>query len=529
MVYSQNSSADSLRGGYGAGRDWWDLTHYNLTVDVDFNLRTLYGTNEMTFKVTVPAEKHILQIDLQQPMLLDSVVLYAQNNRLLNLPISSAKNIGAAYLFPIELNRMINKNEVFMTKIYFHGIPRTAKNAPWDGGAIWTKDSNGKPWFTIACQGLGSSVWFPCKDTQQDEADSVRMNYYCPSDLVCVSNGTLLKTKPINDSKTCYTWQVNNPINNYCMIPYIGDYVHFSEVYPGEKGPLTMDYWVLNGNEEKAKKHFVDAGRTLKALEFWFGPYPFYEDGYKLVESPHLGMEHQSAIAYGNKYKKGYLGSDLSGTGVGLKWDYIIIHESGHEWYGNNITTKDIADMWVHESFTTYSETLFTDYFYGTEAANAYCRGLRRSIKNDKPIIGQYGVNKEGSGDMYYKGANMLHTIRTIVANDSIFRTMLRDMNRIFYHQTVTSAQIEDFMSDKLKMNLRPVFDQYLRSKNPPTLQIKEKKNVTMVRWTKCNKNFEMTLCTDQLPYSVTTKWSTIPPDLTFDKNQYYLVKGKKR
>jgi len=529
VVYAQFSSADSLRGGYGEGRDWWDLTHYKLTVDFDFNLRTLYGTNEMSFKVVKTSNDNILQIDLQQPMIIDSVVLFSQNKRITDLPLSSSKKIGAAYLFPIHIGRSLIVNELFTTKIYFHGIPRTAKNAPWDGGAIWTKDMNGKSWFTIACQGLGSSVWFPCKDTQQDEVDSVEMNYYCPVDLVCVSNGRLSEKKMINDSKTRYTWKVNNPINNYCMIPYIGDYVHFSEEYKGEKGPLTMDYWVLNGNEEKAKKHFVDAGRTLKALEYWFGPYPFYEDGYKLVESPHLGMEHQSAIAYGNKYKKGYLGSDLSGTGVGLKWDYIIIHESGHEWFGNNITTKDIADMWVHESFTTYSETLFTDYFYGTDAANSYCIGLRKNIKNDQPIVGQYEVNKEGSGDMYSKGANMLHTIRTIVQNDSIFRAMLREMNDVFYHQTVTSAQIENFMSEKLQMNLKPIFDQYLRSKNPPTLQIKHKKNATIVRWTKCNKNFEMTLVTDHIAYLVTTKWGNIPPNLTFNENQYYLVKGKRR
>jgi aminopeptidase N len=529
VIFGQYSSADSLRGGYGAGRDWWDLTHYKLSVDFDFNLHTLYGTNEMSFTVTQSSEDKILQIDLQQPMELDSVVLYSQNKRLIDLPLSTSKKVGAAYLFPINLGRTIKLNEQFTTKIYFHGIPRTAKNAPWDGGAIWSKDENGKSWFTIACQGLGSSVWFPCKDTQQDEVDSVEMNYYCPADLVCVSNGKLSQKKEINDSKTLYTWKVNNPINNYCMIPYIGDYVHFSEIYQGEKGPLSMDYWVLNGNEEKAKKHFVDAGRTLKALEYWFGPYPFYEDGYKLVESPHLGMEHQSAIAYGNKYKKGYLGSDLSGTGVGLKWDFIIIHESGHEWYGNNITTKDIADMWVHESFTTYSETLFTDYFYGTEAANAYCRGLRRSIKNDKPIIGQYGVNKEGSGDMYYKGANLLHTIRTIVSNDTIFRSMLREMNAVFYHKTVTSKEIETFMSEKLNMNLKPIFDQYLRVKHPPTLQIKQKKNETKVRWIKCNKDFEMMLVTDHIPYLINTKWGTIPPDLTFDKNQYYFVKGKRK
>ncbi len=381
---------------------------------------------------------------------------------------------------------------------------------------------------------MGASVWFPCKDTQSDEPEQgVETHFTCPSDLVCVSNGRLTSTEKNEGNTTTYSWKVVNPINNYCIIPYIGDYVSWKDPFQGEKGELDVEYWVLRSNEEKAREQFKDVHLTLKAFEYWFGPYPFYEDGYKLVESPYLGMEHQSAVAYGNKYKKGYLGSDLSGSGQGLWWDYIIVHETGHEWFGNNITTADIADMWVHEGFTTYSETLFVEYHKGAKAGATYCRGERRSIVNDKPIIGPYGVNEEGSGDMYYKGANLIHTIRTIVNNDTLFREMLREMNQTFYHQIVTTQQIEKFMSQKLKMDLSLIFDQYLRQTNPPTLSIKEKGNRVLYRWEKCIPNFEMPLVTDKGQFNITTEWTELPAEIGLSNNQYYFKsvqqKGKKK
>lgn len=493
---AQFTTADSLRGGYGHGRDWWDITHYDLSVKFDIPSKTISGVNVMRFSLQ-PAIKashattgtmKVFQIDLQDPMVLDSVVIPYKKA----IPGSSMQHIGGAYLMKVPDNWLDWKGGEYEITVYFHGSPKEAQNAPWDGGILWKTDKSGNPWVTVACQGLGASVWFPCKDSQIDEPDSVSMHYTCDSKLVCVSNGRFEGRKDHSDGTSTFTWEVMNPINNYCMIPYIGDYVNLHEHYLGERGTLELDYWVIRGNEEKAQKHFKEAPRTLEALEYWFGPYPFYEDGYKLVEAPHLGMEHQSAVAYGNGYRNGYLGRDLSGTGEGLRWDFIIVHESGHEWFGNNITTRDIADMWVHESFTNYSETLFTDYWFGKEAGAKYVRGLRKNIANDIPVIGPYGVNREGSGDMYYKGANMLHTIRQLVASDSVFRMMLREMNVKFYHDVVETRQIEQFMSDYLGMDLDPVFDQYLRAKNPPTLQLKYGKKKLKYRWTDCVKGFNM-------------------------------------
>ena len=378
--------------------------------------------------------------------------------------------------------------------IYYHGKPRIAKRPPWDGGLVMKKDKNKNPFVTIACQGLGASVWYPCKDHQSDEPDSAEMHITCPDSLFCVGNGRFRGKTANGDGTATFDWAVVNPINNYCIIPYIGKYVHFNEVYKGEKGNLDMDYWVLDYDLEKAKKQFADATRMMKAFEYWFGPYPFYEDGYKLVEAPHLGMEHQSATAYGNGYQNGYLGRDLSGSGWGLKWDFIIVHESGHEWFANNITSKDVADMWVHEGFTNYSETLFTDYYYGKDAGNAYVQGIRKNIQNDKPIIGTYGVNKEGSGDMYYKSGNMLHAIRQVINDDEKFRQVLRGLNKTFYHQTVTTKQIEDYISKQAKFDFSKVFDQYLRTTQIPVLEYKIDGYKLSYRYTNCVQGFNLPL-----------------------------------
>lgn len=525
-------SGEELRGGNGEGRDWWNLEHYDLSVNFDITNKQISGKNIITFRTTKEVVNPVFQIDLQEPMLLDSLVVIEKEMVVKQL-IPSEFRKQNTYLIPLN-DCIFKETSQYRVIAFFHGSPRVAKNAPWDGGIIWKKDENKKDWVSIACQGLGASVWFPCKDTQSDEPEQgVETHFTCPSDLVCVSNGRLTSTEKNEGNTTTYSWKVVNPINNYCIIPYIGDYVSWKDPFQGEKGELDVEYWVLRSNEEKAREQFKDVHLTLKAFEYWFGPYPFYEDGYKLVESPYLGMEHQSAVAYGNKYKKGYLGSDLSGSGQGLWWDYIIVHETGHEWFGNNITTADIADMWVHEGFTTYSETLFVEYYKGAKAGATYCRGERRSIVNDKPIIGPYGVNEEGSGDMYYKGANLIHTIRTIVNNDTLFREMLREMNQTFYHQIVTTQQIENFMSQKLNLDLSLIFDQYLRQTNPPTLSIKEKGNRVLYRWEKCIPNFEMPLVTDKGQFNITTEWTELPAEIGLSNNQYYFKsvqqKGKKK
>ncbi|MBL4643335.1 MAG: M1 family metallopeptidase, partial [Flavobacteriaceae bacterium] len=391
--------------------------------------------------------------------------------------------------------------------IYYEGIPKEAINAPWDGGFSWKKDKNGNHFIATSCQGLGASVWWPTKDHMYDEVESMDISVRVPSHLMNVSNGKLKKIETHTDNTTTYHWGVVNPINNYGINVNIGDYTHFSEKFQGEDGALDLDYYVLKYNLEKAKEHFKDAPKMLKAFEHWFGKYPFYEDGFKLVEVPYLGMEHQSSVTYGNQYKKGYLGRDLSGTGWGLKFDFIIIHEAGHEWFANNITYKDMADMWIHESFTNYSENLFVDYYYGKKAASDYVIGTRRGIRNDKPIIGPYHVNASGSGDMYNKGGNMLHTIRTMINNDEKWRAVLRGLNKTFYHKTVTTKEIEDYMSEKSGINLATIFNQYLRDVRIPEFTYKIENKQLKYRWTKTVNGFNM-----PIKVSINGKTRTLEP-----------------
>ena len=470
---------DTLRGSITKERIWWDLTYYHLEITVDPEKRTIYGSNEISYEVIEPY--HEMQIDLQQPLILTRA---EQNGKDLEI-----RHDGNAHFIKLKDTQIKGENNKI--KVFYEGKPRVAVRAPWDGGISWERDENGNHFIASSCQGLGASVWWPNKDHMYDEVEGMLMSVNVPKGLTNISNGRLVKVDEMSESTT-FHWQVVNPINNYGVNINIGDYVNFSEIYKGEKGDLDMDYYVLSYNLEKAKIHFEDAVKTMQAFEYWFGPYPFYEDSFKLVETPYLGMEHQSSVTYGNKYKKGYLGRDLSGTGWGLKFDYIIIHETGHEWFANNITYKDIADMWVHEGFTTYSENLFVDYHYGKKAASEYVIGTRRNIRNLKPIIGPYNVNKGGSSDMYAKGANLLHTLRQITSNDDRWRKILRGLNSEFYHQTVTTSQIENYISKKMKMNLNPFFNQYLRDNRIPTLQYSMENNVLKFRWSDVVDNFEM-------------------------------------
>jgi len=532
---AQFTHQDTLRGSNGQGRDWWNVLAYKINVTPDFNTKSISGSNEITFKVTKKPKNGKMQIDLKQPLSIDNVFLDGKQ-------ISKISREGNVYWINFEKKKFsISKNggmeQVYKLSIQYHGNPVIAKQPPWDGGWIFTKDAQGRPWMSVACQGLGASVWYPCKDYQGDEPDhgaSVTMNV--PDTLVAISNG---KLHSYNADKNIRqeVWAITNPINNYNLIPYIGKYVNWKETYEGEKGKLDCDYWVLDYNLEKAKEQFKQVPLMLKAFEHWFGPYPFYEDGYKLIEAPHLGMEHQSAIAYGNGFKNGYRGKDLSGSaaGWGLKWDFIIVHESGHEWFANNITTIDIADMWVHESFTNYSETLFTEYYYGKEAGSDYCIGTRKLIANDKPIIGPYGVNKGGSGDMYYKGGNMLHTIRQVINDDEKFRSILRGLNSKFYHSVVTTKQIESYMSQQSGKELSKIFDQYLRTTKIPELEYKFTGDNMYYRWANSVEGFNMPVKVNGSSddwLKATTEWKTVAvtagmlkDGLKIDRNFYITVK----
>lgn len=536
---NQFTEQDTLRGSITTERAWWDVASYNIYVRPDYKTKTISGWNQVGFDVKTEGKGRKMQIDLQQPMQIDSIIF---NNK----PVKSFTRKGNVYLidfgdFKFSVEKTLAKKDkaamLYSIKIFFHGKPREAITPPWDGGWIWSIDSKGRPWMTVACQGLGASVWYPCKDHQSDEPDlGAMIQVRVPDSLVAVANGKLYAKNDQRDGTMLYTWQVKNPINNYNIVPYIGKYVQFSDTYVGEtEKNLSLDYWVLDYNLEKAKKQFGrDVKPMLKAFEHWFGPYPFYEDGFKLVESSHLGMEHQSATAYGNNYKNGYLGMDLSGTGWGLKWDYIIIHESGHEWFANNITTNDIADMWVHEGFTMYSEALFVEYFYGGKAGNEYVQGIRNNISNDRPLIGPYGVNQKGSGDMYNKGANMLHTIRQVIGDDELFRKILRGLNKDFYHRTVNSKDVEDYFSKHAKKDLSKIFDQYLRTIKIPELEYKFKGDNMSYRWTNTVTGFAMPVRLENGEWlkptsvwkSTTVSSEIIKKGLKLDKNFY--VKAKK-
>ena len=498
---------DSLRGSITKERVWWDLKKYHLDIKVNPADSTIVGSNTIDYQVV--DKYNVMQIDLQEPMQITKVI---QDG-------NSLKFEREGNVFHIYLTANQNKGDYKQITVFYNGKPKIAVRPPWDGGITWKKDENGRSFIATSCQGLGASVWWPNKDHMYDEAESMLISVNVPKGLMDISNGRLQSVKQLKDGTTTYNWYVSNPINNYGVNINIGDYVAFSEKYKGEKGILDCQYYVLRNNLAKAKKQFQDVTKMLKAFEHWFGPYPFYEDSYKLVEVPYLGMEHQSCVTYGNGFQNGYRGRDLSGTGWGLKFDFIIIHESGHEWFANNITYKDIADMWIHESFTNYSESLFVEYYYGKEAGAAYVRGTRKNIQNDKPIIGQYDVNNEGSSDMYYKGGNMLHTIRQIVNDDEKWRQILRGLNSTFYHQTVTTKQIEEYISQQAGIDLSTVFNQYLRDTRIPTFEYYFKDGYLNYRWMNCVPGFAMsmkvTINGQEVVLQPTTEWKLKPTNAT--------------
>jgi len=556
--------ADTLRGTITPERAWWDVQRYDIWVKPDYATKTIEGRVKISYSILSPKNKaektkslakaisdgKKMQIDLQEPLIIDSInqdafpIIGSHGNYKLDTSVKISHHLNFEKIdknvYVVSVVGDYSNTQDAIT-IYYHGKPREAVRPPWDGGWIWKTDSLGRPWMSGACQGLGASVWYPCKDHQSDEPDKgASLSIVVADTLMAVGNGRLTSKASNNDGTTTWQWEVKDPINNYNIIPYIGKYVNWTDTYAGEKGKLDLSYWVLDYNETRAKPQFEQAKNMLKALEYWYGPYPFYEDGYKLVESPHLGMEHQSAVAYGNHFQNGYLGRDLSHSGWGLKWDFIIVHESGHEWFANNITSKDLADMWIHEGITNYCETLFTDYWFGATAGNEYNYGVRKNIRNDKPIIAHYGVNEEGSGDMYYKGGNMMQLIRHSIDNDSLFRQILRGLNKTFYHQTVTTQQVESYISKHAGIDFGKVFDQYLRTTQIPVLEyyLGNDNKTMFYRFTNCVPGFTLriVLHSDANTYKLAAgeKWGSVAvktgADATalptlIDKNYYITLK----
>lgn len=497
---------DTLRGSNGRGRSWWDVLYYDLHVSFDTARKSISGKNTIRFKVAnAPVDS--MQIDLQELMFLDSITL---GGRKLNV-IKEGRNVWWV-LHSFSDMRIGSTQEI---TVHYHGKPKVAANPPWDGGFIWTKDHNGNPWIAVACQGLGASAWWPCKDLQSDEPDQgMIMHYTVPKGMTCIANGKQAYITAPDGAMQTWHWQVQYPINTYNATFYIGDYVGWKDTLKGEGGNLEISYYVIKGNEEKAHKQFADVRSMLQGYEYWMGKYPFYNDGYKLVEAPYLGMEHQSAVAYGNNYKMGYKGMDRSGTGVGDLFDYIIVHESGHEWFGNNMTAKDIADNWIHEGFTTYAEALYVQWAFGKEKAFKFTRGEWHNIRNDRPVIGDYGVNDDGSSDKYDKGAAVVHMIRMMMDNEANFRDLLRGLNRSFYHATTSSAELEQMIAGSLKMDLKPFFNQYLRTTMIPQFEWYIKNKKLFYRFTSVVPGFwlplEVSKGKHKAKITVTENWQNI-------------------
>jgi aminopeptidase N len=474
--------ADTLRGSFTSPqRTWWDVTFYDLRVAVNPPDSSIKGSNAITYRVRTPSQT--LQVDLMTPLVVDSMV---QDGK----PVKFRRD-GNAYFATLTAPQRAGASKTLT--VHYHGKPQPAKRPPWDGGFSWNTDSLGAPWIVTTDQGLGASVWWPNKDTQADEPDSQRVAITVPQPLVTVANGRLRTVTHHGNGTTTYEWFATLPINNYAISLSIGKYDHWSELYQGERGLLTVDYWPLAYHIDAARRQWTQVRSTLQCFEHWFGPFPWYEDGFKLVEVSNNGMEHQSAIAYGNGFANGYRGRDASGTGYGMKWDFIIVHESAHEWFGNNITTKDLADMWVHESFANYSEALYTECQFGKQAGAEYAVGVRRGIRNDRPVIpGAYGVNAQGSGDMYPKGGTMLHMIRQIVDDDAKWRGILRGLNQTFRHQLVMGSQIQDYMIRESGKDLRKVFEQYLTTIQIPVLEYEVSGSTVKYRWANVVRGFNM-------------------------------------
>ncbi len=494
--------ADSLRGGVTAERAWWDLTHYHLQVAVDIEARALSGVNRMQYRVRERLDEQTarlmqlsgvdaadvisarnagrLQIDLQAPMQLVSALQQGQS--------LDVEQYGSAWF----ISGVDTHLGVHAIDLVFEGQPVVAANPPWDGGITWQEDSAGRPFVASANQGIGASIWWPNKDHPWDEPDSMRISVRLPDSLMNVSNGRLLQVEQHGDGTHTTHWGVVNPINNYGVNINIAAYEHFSEVFYGLNGPLSVDYYVLPENLEAARRQFAEVPRTLEAFEYWFGAYPFYEDGFKIVEVPYLGMEHQSSVTYGNGYANGYRGRDLSGSGWGMEFDFIIIHEVAHEWFANSLTNEDVADMWIHESFTNYAESLFLEYHFGWQAAQEYVRGLRFAVSHDRPVIPEYGVNERGSGDMYYRGSNFLHTLRAVVNDDTLWRAVLLGLNQEFFQQTVGTEALVDYMSEVVGFDVAPLAKQYLMDTRLPVLEYGFRGGQLRYRYAQVGADFAM-------------------------------------
>ena len=463
---AQYTRQDTLRGSLSSIRSCYDVTFYDLKLKVIPFSQSIEGSNTIYYRATTDFKK--MQIDLFANM---EIINVLQNDK----PVDFTREGNATFINFTEVQR---KGKLYSIKINYQGKPQIARNPPWDGGFTWKKDSNGKDWIVVSCEGTGASLWFPNKDHLSDEPDSVRFTCAVPKGLMFVSNGNLRSTKELkqviqvsdnkalNDIKefpyTEFEWFVSYPINNYNITLNIADYANFKDTYIAQDGTnLELDYYVLKPNVEKAKNQFNQVKPMLACYEKYFGKYPFPKDGYALVETPYWGMEHQSAVAYGNNYKNNSYG-----------FDFIIIHESGHEYFGNSLSCNDEAEMWIHESFTTYMEALYVECTQSYEKSIQYLENQKNNIRNKSPMLGIFNINyNHPDSDIYYKGTWMLHTLRNVVNNDKIWFETLKGLATKFKIKNVTSEQIIEYFNQSTGKNLTPIFNMYLKTNHLPTLQ----------------------------------------------------------
>ncbi len=528
MIFSQTCSqektnshltftrADTLRGKLTPLRTCYDVTFYNLEIKLDIPNRSLSGKNTFYFKVT--QDFKTCQIDLFDNMIIEKVLYRGR-------PLLYKREFHAVFLyFPVELKA--GTRDSFT--VFYNGRPREAARAPWDGGFVWRKDKENNDWIGVACEGIGASLWWPLKDHLSDEPDSQAIAIEVPTNLMAVSNGRLRKIEELPKTKR-YHWFVSYPINSYNITLNVGNYAHIQDNYNSVDGRLTLDYYVLSYNKDKASSHFVQVKQMLKCFEEYFGAYPFQKDGFKLVETDYWGMEHQSCIAYGNNYKNNQWG-----------FDYIIVHESGHEWFGNSISVPDHAEMWIHESFTTYSEAIFLECRYGYEKAQQYLSAQRFNILNQEPILGPLDVNYDRwvSADMYYKGALMLNTLRHCVNNDEQWFKTLKMFALNFRYRIVNTQQVIQFFSLHLQNDYTTFFEQYLQYPKPPIFEYKIEKSVDgyelSYRWKTNVANFKMPIeimINDQKirlnPTNQIQSIKILSDKINIDKTRFYVYTEK--
>jgi aminopeptidase N len=503
--HGEPTRVDILRGAYGPYRANNDLLFYHLDIRVDPEKKFIGGKNTIRFKMLKDDTR--IQLDLTDALNIDKILFGST-------PLKYERDSGAVF---VDFPETLHAGRVYAIDFYYSGSPVQTGRF---GGFTFGKDPSGHPWIFTACEGIGASIWWPNKDQWRDEVKNMRISVSIPNDLVDVSNGRFMGKTDLGDGYTRWDWVVHYPINNYDVSLNIGNYQHFSD----RLGHLSMDFYALPEDLDKAKKQFTQAKGMLQAYQHYFGEYPFKKDGYKLIEVPYSGMEHQSAVTYGNHFANGYLERDWTGVGVSPRFDFIIIHESGHEWFGNSITAADSSDMWIHEGWTTYLESLYVEYMYGHDDALKYLNGYKSKVKNEEPIIPPRGINREPPQDQYFKGALFINTLRSVVNDDTRWWKLLHDLYQHFKYQNIMTEDVVQYFNEQTAMNLTPIFDQYLRHTAIPTLELKfdDSQGTVSYRWKVDEPAFQMPVRVGKKDswqiIHATTDWQTMPTSLKKDE-----------